>query len=94
MTGPATNAATIATVWKLMGRTTAVIYLATVTASALSAGLLLDWVFSATHTHAQNHRMWMLPGWVSTLCAVLLIAVLVVALRPERKKKEKSCCHG
>ena len=40
--GPATNAATIATVWKVMGKTTAAIYLSTVFVGAIISGLLFD----------------------------------------------------
>ncbi|MHC4591996.1 MAG: permease [Planctomycetota bacterium] len=43
MTGPATNAATIGTVWKLLGKRSAVAYLATVALTALASGLVLDW---------------------------------------------------
>ena len=41
MTGPATNAATFTTIWKVLGSTTAVIYLATVAGCALAAALFL-----------------------------------------------------
>ena len=42
MTGPATNAATITTVWKTMGRRAAGIYLGTVAGASIIAGLLID----------------------------------------------------
>ncbi|HOF19308.1 MAG TPA: permease, partial [Phycisphaerae bacterium] len=38
MTGPATNAATIATIWKVMGRRTALLYLLTMAGAALAGG--------------------------------------------------------
>ena len=49
--GPATNAATISTVWKLLGRRSALIYLAGISACALGFGLLLD-MFPAAATTA------------------------------------------
>ncbi|UCF66617.1 MAG: permease, partial [Acidobacteriota bacterium] len=42
MTGPATNAATITTLWRVLGRRTTLIYLTTVALTSLGAGLLLD----------------------------------------------------
>ena len=45
--GPASNAATITTVWKLLGRRTVFLYLLTIAVSAVGAGLLLDWLLPA-----------------------------------------------
>jgi uncharacterized membrane protein YraQ (UPF0718 family)/copper chaperone CopZ len=85
MTGPATNAATITTVWKIMGRRIAGIYLATVAASALGAGLLLDVVIRETGSHPATHPHWMLPDPVKTIGALALIAVLGYAfVRPAK----------
>ena len=42
--GPATNAATLTTVSRVLGRRTMVIYLLTVAVSAFGGGLLLDWL--------------------------------------------------
>lgn len=42
ISGPATNAATISVIWKVLGPRTATIYLLTVITTALSSGLLLD----------------------------------------------------
>ena len=76
MTGPATNAATIATVWKVLGRRTAVIYLLTVALSALGAGLLLDVLIenvrigSVAHVHAAG------VSYAEQISAVVLLGVL------------------
>ena len=40
MTGPATNAAALATIWANLGRRTAITYIATVAACSIAAGLL------------------------------------------------------
>ena len=42
MTGPATNAAGLATIWHTLGRRTAVLYLLTVAGCALAFGSLVD----------------------------------------------------
>jgi hypothetical protein len=85
MTGPATNAATITTVWKIMGKRIAGIYLFTVAASALAAGLILDAVFRGSGSHSMAHAHWMLPGIANTICAFALLAVLGYAfIRPAK----------
>jgi len=80
MTGPATNAATIATIWKTMGRRTAVIYLATVALTALASGLLLDHLFRVVGAAGPLSPAWMLPGYVKTAAAVALLIVLGAAI--------------
>jgi len=76
MTGPATNIATIATVWKVMGRRTAVIYLLTTAGCALLFGTILDAIYTATARTAAPYMPWMLPPSLKTVAAVLLLAVL------------------
>jgi uncharacterized membrane protein YraQ (UPF0718 family)/copper chaperone CopZ len=89
MTGPATNAATIATVWKVMGRRTAVIYLATVMGTALAAGLTLDYIFRVQGVSAAPAMPWMLPGFVKSISAAALLAVLVWAAVGPRFRKQR-----
>lgn len=78
--GPATNAATITTLWKALGPRTALLYLGTVAISALGCGLLLDWLMPiaataipqlGSHVHAEPSG-----GWLSHALAILLLAVL------------------
>ncbi|MBI4678917.1 MAG: SO_0444 family Cu/Zn efflux transporter [Elusimicrobia bacterium] len=82
MTGPATNAATVAMVWKVMGRRTAWIYLAAIGATALASGLALDVLqprlgaFAAAHLHREA----LAPG--ETLSGLALLAVLAAAVAP------------
>ena len=83
MTGPATNAATIATVWKTMGRKTALLYLLSVGASAVGAGLLLDLLFTKVNIQATPMTMDMLPAWARIASAIaLLLIVLHAMIRP------------
>jgi len=85
MTGPATNAATISTIWKTMGRRTAGIYLGTVAAAAILAGLLLDAVVSGEAGTAMQGPHWMMPGEVKTAAAVALLGLLLAAfVRPSK----------
>lgn len=80
MTGPATNAATIATIWRIMGRRTTIIYLATVAVSALVSGLVLDHLFEISGTTAHIHSHEMIPSLVKHLSAVVLLGLLAYAL--------------
>lgn len=81
MTGPATNAATLAIIWNVLGKKTAVIYILTLAVCALAFGLLLDYVIqpagSAVLVHHGGHAM--IPGFVNTASGVILLAVLAWA---------------
>lgn len=86
--GPATNAATIAIVWKVLGRRTGLIYLGTVAFGALFAGLALDFLyqhFEMPVRHMGLHEHEMTLGWVSHGSAVFLMLVLVWSLAPWRR---------
>lgn len=85
MTGPATNAATIATVWKTLGRRAGVAYLGAVAITALAAGLLLDVVMGSTPPTTAVSEAWMLPGWAKLGAAVVLLGVLGWATVGPRK---------
>jgi hypothetical protein len=78
MTGPATNAATIATIWKVMGRRTAIIYVLAVAVCALGSGLALDAIFEAEQFTISRGAPQMLPTWLKYAAAVGLLAVLAV----------------
>jgi len=81
MTGPATNAATIATVWRTMGKKTAVLYLVAVAGTALASGLTLDYLFPAAGgwvSHDHDHDMARMSlGPAQTAMAIILLAVLI-----------------
>jgi len=83
--GPATNAATIATVWNTMGRRTTLLYVFSVAVSALAAGLCYDALVSvmghsgfsaASHAH---HEHEMAGG--SNLWTLLLLAMVVYSVK-------------
>jgi hypothetical protein len=88
VTGPATNAATIVTIWKILGRKTAVIYLLTVAGCALAGGLLLDLISGEQSPMAMAHQGWMLPRIVNYVSMVILFIVLGFAIIHRRKTDE------
>ena len=92
VTGPATNAATITTVFRTMGRRAVGIYLATLAVCALSAGWVLNRVLSSEMIveHVEHHTAG--AGPFEQISALLLIGVLISAILP-RKKQHECCTH-
>jgi uncharacterized membrane protein YraQ (UPF0718 family)/copper chaperone CopZ len=82
--GPATNAATITTLWKVLGRRTTLLFLATVAAAALLRGLLLNRLMPLTGATvpALGGHGGGLEGsaWYSHLAAVLLLGMVGYSL--------------
>ena len=96
--GPATNAATFTTIIKVLGKTTAIIYLSTVAVSAVVSGLFLNWLVPAVknvmpqmsdHVHSAETI-----SWISHLSAIVLIAVVIFAYfykpKPAKIETEKT----
>jgi uncharacterized membrane protein YraQ (UPF0718 family) len=80
MTGPATNAASLITIWKIMGRTTAITYLAAVAGCALAGGILLDLITSSVNMEHAMHHGWMLPPVVGYASAIVLFVILATGI--------------
>jgi uncharacterized membrane protein YraQ (UPF0718 family) len=85
ITGPATNAAGLTTIWKVMGWRTALAYLLTVVVCALGAGLLLDGLFPQISASVQAHVHQMAPSIFGHLSAVVLLTVLAIAIFGNKK---------
>jgi uncharacterized membrane protein YraQ (UPF0718 family) len=85
MTGPATNAASFITIWKALGRATAITYLATVAGCALLGGILLDYIAVGIDIEIATRPGWMLPNIVKYISAVVLLAILGFAILSKRK---------
>jgi len=87
MTGPATNAATIATVWKTMGKLAAALYLGTIAVCSLAFGVLLDYINPISAQAGVEHvHPTMLPVVFNAACTVVLLLILGNALlRPVSK---------
>jgi uncharacterized membrane protein YraQ (UPF0718 family) len=88
MTGPATNAASFVTIWKILGRKTAITYLVTVAGCALLSGILLDFIAAGTDFEIVARPGWMLPEIIKNVSAVLLLAILAVAILSKKSKME------
>jgi len=95
--GPATNGATVTTLWRVLGRRSVVIFLLTVAVGALATGLVVDALVasevvgptamvpaavSETLVH-EHHPDGGVGLWFRRGCAVLLMLLLVNALWPQ-----------
>jgi uncharacterized membrane protein YraQ (UPF0718 family)/copper chaperone CopZ len=92
--GPATNAATITTIGRVLGRRTTAIYLLTVGLSAWGGGMLLDLLMGwartslpALSSHVHQHHG---EGWFDHLAAVVLVVVMTRSWWLQRRRS--SCC--
>ena len=85
--GPATNAAAIAVVHKILGRRALAVYFLTIAVGALICGYLLDWIYlnlTATGFSLSEHAHCDSPSMRSHLFAVLLLVVLINSLIPRK----------
>ena len=87
--GPATNAAAVTTVWKVLGRRATVVYLLAISVTALVAGVLLDAVGilpTGAEVAGACHEA---VGWAGHAGAAALVVVLLPALLPRREGEEE-----
>lgn len=82
--GPATNTATIAFVGGRLGRRSLFIYLGSIVATAVLFGAGLDWflAISGHHLIFRSDGMSMLPTWLHTSAALVLLLLLLRAALP------------
>ena len=98
ISGPATNSAALTTLWKVLGRRAAIVYLVTVAVASLATGLAVDGLIGAglipgsamvpaasamsDHAGHAGHDEGGLSSLIGLVSAVVLLVVLVNALRP------------
>lgn len=86
ISGPATNAATLSTMWKMIGRRSALIYLGSLFVCALGAGFLFDALPQAAQTVELAHTHVEAPGGFAQACTFVLLLLLVMTNGPWKKK--------
>jgi uncharacterized membrane protein YraQ (UPF0718 family) len=103
MAGPATNAATITTIWKILGRTTTIIYLIVMAITALISGLLLDKFLLINNSMPSGAFHEAGPNLVEIISALLILFIFgysvlwpvlkkVTGFKQTEKGKSSSCC--
>ena len=90
ITGPATNAATITTIAKILNKKSAVIYLITIAVCAFAAGIILNLVTPSALPTAMHESHFMLPVWIKHISAIVLLSVLAFAYIKKRGKNKKA----
>jgi len=101
ISGPATNSAALTTLWKVLGRRAAIIYLLTVAVASLATGLAVDGLIGAGGLPESalvpaassiadqgahaHHEDGAAMSWFEMASAFVLLAVLINALRPRRR---------
>jgi uncharacterized protein len=88
MAGPATNVATLGVVRREMGTRHMIVYLVTVSVSAILCGLATDAIAAALSINAleqarESYDHEMIPRWLAITCLVILI---VLAVKPMRTR--------
>ena len=94
MAGPATNAATITMIAKVMGRKSLVSYLTSIISGALLFGFVINnflpgsWFILPEHIMSHEHEI--LPPWLSIGSAIILVLLIIngYIMRLFRKKPE------
>ncbi len=92
MTGPATNAAGLLTIWNTLGRRVALLYLLTVAGCALAGGILLDALIFRVDVNAAAHVHNMGPGPLHHISALVLLGLLGYAFW--RRARERRAEHA
>lgn len=92
--GPATNAASIVVLSKVLGKKTTVVFIAVITVFSILFGLILDWIFvvggfdiHAQMSHAHNHGMANYNWFDISISIVFLILILMSIYRKFIKPK-------
>ena len=89
ITGPATNAATLTTLWKIIGRKQLVIFLTTLALCALAAGFLMNSMEFQLGLGEALCKCEAQQSGFEILCTIALIGILTKGMLPEKKK---NCC--
>lgn len=85
VSGPATNLASIVTLWKVLGRRTSIIYLLTVAGLALLSGFILDSFLPVMEFGAFSHQHVEDLNILHHLASAALLAMLIAASLPQRR---------
>ncbi len=90
ITGPATNAATLTTLWKIIGRKQLAVFLVTLSLCALAAGFIMNAMDFRLGIGEYACKSGAHTGWFEYLCTAALLGILAKGMLPEKGKD--SCC--
>ncbi|MDZ8117425.1 permease [Pontiella agarivorans] len=87
ITGPATNAATLTTLWQIIGKKELTVFLITLSLCALAAGFIINFFSPALGIEEQVCHMHESNSPLNMVWTILLLAVLIKSLLPSRSGK-------
>jgi len=89
ITGPATNAATLTTLWKIIGRRQLVVFLITLSLCALAAGFIMNSMELHLGVSEYVCKSGVHTGWFEYFCTAALLAILVKGMLPIKGKDSR-----
>ena len=90
ITGPATNAATLTTLWSIIGKKQLVVFLATLALCALGAGFLINTMDLQLGIGEATCACGKETSGFQYLCTALLIGILTKGMLPEKRNDSTS----
>ena len=97
LAGPATNAAGILAVGRFLGKRSAIIYLASISVSAVVSGLLLNQIYFVSGIDIKTtlgKAGEIIPHYLKAISAILLLILMLIALYKTRKIKCSTAQKG
>ena len=95
LAGPATNVATLSMVSGLLGKRSLVIYLSAIVACSFAMGLLVDFLYATFQlqpTAIAGQAAELIPDWLKTGAAFVLIGLLGYSYKSKRVAASKISC--
>jgi uncharacterized membrane protein YraQ (UPF0718 family) len=84
ITGPATNAATITTLWKIIGKKQLIVFLITLAMCALAAGFIMNSMGIQPAISEAVCNCDPQKNWFGIFCAAMLICILTIGVLPKK----------
>lgn len=97
ISGPATNAAAISVIWKILGKRSAIIYILTVVVGSIGSGIAFDAFnqsFSMGATSQMSHGAHSGIGLIGHISAIFMVIVLVYSWYKVQYQSQSSCCSS
>ena len=88
ITGPATNMATLTTLWQIIGRKQLAVFLGTLATCALAAGCAMNFFTPKLGVMDQVCHGENASGTFHIICGILLLALLLKGVSPKRKTNQ------
>ncbi len=92
--GPATSAVTMSVIYKMLGRTSLIVYTGTIAVLSLIFGFGFDTIFSELQILNVGHHMEEATLYESLASLLMLILIVYHLVKDKLAKKKESCCSS